>query len=634
MACVKGYNVHLMNKCTIFSLALSFLTFPVQTCLGGEPFAKLQSLMAGAPSSLSVNARERVFSALGALPADIDSFAAVNKLGALAELLQEQAGAVPGMDLASELDSFAVGITPRTVQDLQRMKPLFQVLSASQDEVADAWCAQANADAARAIVAVQREQKAEDGDRLVQATAEFHLAPIYMVLTARPGGETLLQQLSVLPLMLPMGTDAPIEMTVRSGWRGFCVHGSMLDLSAAELAPEQESRLQANLQKARLYVLARTVGNKLVLVICSNPDEVKIPARSADSALASPQLAAFDAVLPRGAWSVGCSSPAVVKLREELDLFDYQYVAAFMERVFLRLAGQNEACAAAAKAVKSLLDAAVQVLPARSGAERMVLWEEDALYLHLVSDAGTQRFTPGTLRYTGQAAKPDTVVYAESTPVAGVPALDIPAVLGQVETVQRGYLATLNPAAARVMEPEAQRLQQYRPALEQLGTGLQNWYVALAGSGALLLREPADGEPQTFAFSLRGEFADDSVAANTCTLMQNGLNGIIPKDSPRPVVSVSANTVLVHYGAEASGCIAPEAGIQVPGGALISVNVPAVVRLMERLDPDAQNPRIQAALQGARDTAACVERVDVAACSKDEELHALIRVQTTEKSIP
>ena len=130
-----------MNKRALFSLALSFLAFPVSGQQGGEPLAKLQALNMEVPTQLSVKARERVFSALGALPSDTDSFMAVNKLGALAGMVQEQTAPVPGMELATELDSFAIGITARTVQDLQRLKPLFQVLSAAQDEVAETWAA-------------------------------------------------------------------------------------------------------------------------------------------------------------------------------------------------------------------------------------------------------------------------------------------------------------------------------------------------------------------------------------------------------------------------------------------------------------------------------------------------------------
>ena len=620
-----------MNKRALFSLALSFLAFPVSGQQGGEPLAKLQALNMEVPTQLSVKARERVFSALGALPSDTDSFMAVNKLGALAGMVQEQTAPVPGMELAAELDSFAIGITARTVQDLQRLKPLFQVLSAAQDEVAETWAARANEDAARAIVAVKREQKEADGEKLVQATKDFHMAPIYMVLTARPGGETLLQQLSVLPLMLPMGTDAPVEMTVRRGWRGFCVHGHMLDLSAAELTPEHENQIQTSLQKARLYVLARTVGNKLVLVICSNPDEVKIPAKAADSALALPQMDAFDSILPRKAWAVGYSSPAVVKLREELNLFDYQYVATFMERVFLRLAGENEACAAAASAVKSLLNTATQFLPAQQGAERVSVWEEDALYLHLVGGAGTQRFASAPLRYSSLAGFPSTVLYAESTPVAGVPVLDIPTVLNHVEAAQRGYKATLQPELAREMETAMQRLQQYRPAMEQLGTGFQKWHAELAGSGAVLLREAATGAPQTFDFSLRGEFADESTAAGTASLLQRGFAAAGPWASRCPSVETSGATVLVSYGASSLGLVPPESAVQVPGGALFSLNLPALVRMLEKMDPQGQNADVQRVLENARDAAGWLERVDAAACTSGDELHALIRLQSPGK---
>ena len=195
-----------MNKLALLSFALAFLQLPAPAQLAANPLEKLAGLQAEALSApLSPDARNKVYSALAGLPADTDSFVVVNRLGELAALALEVESPVPWAEMASELDGAALGITRRTVEDLQRLQPLFQLLSVAETDIADTWVAKAQDDAARAIVAVQREQQVADGASLVQATKDFHLAPIYMVLTARPGGEGLMQQLSMLPLMMPLG---------------------------------------------------------------------------------------------------------------------------------------------------------------------------------------------------------------------------------------------------------------------------------------------------------------------------------------------------------------------------------------------------------------------------------------------
>lgn len=609
-----------MNKRTLFTLALACLAFPVTAQDATGPLGMLQSLHTESTASVSLKERAAAFSALGALPPDTDSFLAVSRLGELAKLLELDARMLPGAELAEMLDSFAIGITEGTVKDLERLQPLFQVLSAAQDDAAENWALQANEDAARAIVAVQREQKAADGAKLVQATKDFHLAPIYMVLSAKAGGEALLQQLAVLPLMVPMGADAPVEMTVRSGWRGFCVRGSMLDLSAYELAPEHESGIQENLQNARLYVLARTVGRKLVLVICSNPDEVKLPAKVADSVLASPQVAAFDSSL-RKAWAVGYSSPAVVKLREDSDLFDYQYVASFMERVFLQLAPDNAACASAAGAVKSLLQTTQIFLPAQHEAERMMLWQEpDSFCLHLVCGAGPQRFAPGALLYTEHSSRQDTVLYAESTPLTGCPELNVKAVIDDVQSVQRGYESTLNPEAAKAVQEDMQQLQTHRTALAQGASALQNFFVARSGSGTLLLRTAAPESALPFDFAMRGEFPDAQKAEQTAGLFKGGIASCMVGSAVHPRVETAGGTVLLTYGAPCLAVEAPPAAAQVSGGAVFSINLSAAAGVLERCGGEHRETA-----ESIREAAAWIEQVDGATCTRDKELHSLLR---------
>lgn len=617
----KGYNEHPMNKRTLFTLALAFLALHAGARGETGPLGMLQSLQTETPVEVSLKDRASGFSALGGLPADTDSFLSISRLNELVKLLELNPQTLPGVELADSLDSFAIGISAGTVRDLERLQPLFQVLSAAQNEVAESWALQANDEAARAIVAVQREQLAADGDKLVQATRDFHLSPIYLTLSARAGGEALLQQLAILPLMVPMGADAPVEMTVRSGWRGFCVRGSMLDLSGYELAPEHEASIQENLQNARLYVLARTVGRKLVLVICSNPDEVKLPARIADSVLASPQMAAFDSALRLKAWAVGYSSPAVVKLREDSDLFDYQYVATFMERVFRRLAQGHEACAAAAGSVKSLMRMLQQFLPAQQEAERMMLWQEQgAFYLHLVCGAGAQRFVPGGLHYTELAGQPDTVAYAESTPLAGCPEIDIKSTFDAVENVQRGYMATLQPEAAKRVGEDTRQLQEHRAALEQACGALQNWLVARSGSGTILLRAAAPEAALPVGFALRGEFADEAKAQQTREMLQGAVASAMGGAAELPRVESAGGTVLLTYGNPSLAAEAPSASCPVQGGAVFSINLPAAAGVLERCGGEHRETA-----EGIRAAAEWIERVEGATCTRDNELHSLLR---------
>lgn len=585
-------------------ISLILTSLAVSAFAGDElnPMQRLNELRTEAPVRSSVSMRGGKFAALGALPADTDSFLAIANIGELAAMLPGVGSPLAGGELVAELDSFAVGISARAVQDLQRMMPLFQVMVSGQDERAEIWGAQANEAAARAIVATQREQHQENGEKLIDATADFHLAPVYFTLSAKEGGTALLHQLSMLPLMLPMGSDAPVEMTVRSGWRGFCVLGDRIDLSPAELSPEHETQVKENLSNARLYVVARVIAEKLVVVVCSDLAEIKENVRPGQSLLASPLMAPFDVCLPRNVLAVGYSSPGVVQLREELDLHDYRSAASFMEQVFTRLSKGNETCTAAASALKSLADVVSALRPEHYGAERVAIWQEDALHVHVVTTAAELQFKPGYPACYESSLAPETVAYVESTPVTGVSAVNVASVFNLVETVQKGYMATLKAESAAETQAPLPVLQEYRPAVEAASAVFEKWNAGQTGNLAVLLGAAAGDAGAPMAVQLRAEGADE--ARITARSVQMSVNA-------------------APFGGEATGVT------EAAEGAVFALNLPQAAQVWRRISPAMQGEPVQG---GLFEFSRYVRRIDGAVTSSNHEIHSLLRIFPVEKN--
>ena len=171
---------------TLFPLAVTLSVSPLFAAEPATPLELLQKLAAPAGGECSVKQRSRQFSALGALPADTESFLAVSRIGELVERAGLDDSVMPETGLIAGLDSLAVGVSAGTTADIERLMPLIRTLSAMQlQEKAERWSEAAHADAARAIVAVQRELSDVSGEQLVQATQNLHLSPIYFVLTAQ-----------------------------------------------------------------------------------------------------------------------------------------------------------------------------------------------------------------------------------------------------------------------------------------------------------------------------------------------------------------------------------------------------------------------------------------------------------------
>ena len=590
----------------LFSL---FVAFSVSSICGGEqtnPLGLYQQQTAATSSNCSVRGRAKHFSPLGALPADTDSFVVFSRLGELSTLLQRRTGILPAVELLAELDGLAIGMSERTVSDLKRLQPLLQVASSGVSVAAEEWKIKAEDDVARAIVAEQRAQFDSDAEILVQAARDFHLAPIYFVLTAKEDGQQFLQQLSLLPMMLPIASDAPVEITARGDWRGFCVHGNRLDLTMLGLSPEQESELKKSLEHARLYVAARKVGKRLVLVICSNLEEVAIPAKYTQSLLASPVMKYFDSSVQQNPWAVGYSSAAVVKMREELDVFDYLNTIDFMERVFRRLGAGSETYSTAAEALKTLRSLSMQLMPEHHGPERFVVWGEDEVFLHMTGAAGNIRFAPGSIRYADRAVLDKTAVYVESTALEGLPEVDVPAVLDDIEKVQSAFRSSLKSDYAADGVAMAQRLERYRPYIEAFAAMGDVLNCSVQGSSAFLFSVEEGNSPSAGTLSLCAGVADPQITSGRLKTLLPALSGC----GFAPSVGTREGECVLSCGGNPP--VPAEDGVPVSGAAFYAVNLSLLNKVVQ--------------LEGLQAASSLINRIDGAMYTQESEFHFLLRL--------
>lgn len=617
-----------MNRFSLASLAVSCAALPVLAQQDVPPLLPLLEQAVPAQASASVEARSSAFSALAGLPVDTDSFVAVSSLGELAAQLGAGA-AVPGAELAEALDGLALGVSRDAAQDLQRLAPLFELLG-NQPGFEESWLAQAEPGAARAIVAQQREHQQRRAANLVELTADFRLFPIYVVLSGQPRAQMLLHQLSLLPLMIPVEPGGPVELSAQGAWRGFCLKGNLLNLDDAGLPPEQESQLKANLENVRVYVMARVLGNRLVLAITSDMNLVKLPAGAADSLLASEKLAAFDSCLSRKAWAVGHTSPALVNLAQQLDRSSYGSVAGFVGGVLRRMGAQNADCARAAEALDSLVAQLKVFTPAARHPEQFMVWQDDAVYLSLVSDARGVEFLPGALSQSAPGhAGDNNILFAESTPLrqTGAPMPELPAVLDNLTALLQGCRTTLRPEYAAGIESHLQHLVQCRPALEKLAAGGQQLGPALAGSTSLLVQEAPAGASHPVCFTLRaGVQADGAAGHEASVLLREGLRALCHGQEVQ--VQFEERSLLLTSAPGPQGAPEPEKAVAVQGGAVFSLQPVPLSRCLRQAAGAAPAPALQDAADMLEAAASLVERVDGAATtSNDGKLYTLLRLE-------
>lgn len=597
---------------------------------------------------VTLEQRAQKFSALGALPADTDSFLALRGLGGLCSKFAgaDAATGLPVAAMGSMLDGFAVGMSEGAVRDVQRLIPLFKAVMDAQEELSEKWLEQAEPGAALAVVAQQREAQRRIGEQLVAATKDFHMAPVYMVLSSHPDGQLLLYQLSALPYLLPLEPGGALEWVVQGQNRGICIRGDKLDLSEADLAPEHEQQVRESLRNVRLYIMMRVLQNRLVLGIASCLEELKWLDAPADSVLATERMAGFDPFMQRDAMALGYASEAMVNMREELNLQSYRSLAQFMGTVFTRLAGENTAAAAAAGAIERLVKMLELLTPPRKGAEQFMVWKDKDFYVDLEVDACGQSFEPGTLRHLSLAEAPGTALYAECTMPKGLPAVEVKTVLDDIQLVQSGFVSTVKPEFRAGTEEQKMMLGQLSPAFIQLAAGLQSLGSALGDNVAMLVQEntAATVPQQAAAVSLRASVksaaALEAAEQQFCSAGQvvaAGMSERERRDIQREVLDYvklerSNDAVLLHNGAGGLALQQPQSGVPVEGGFVFSLRMPELTRVLTTFHGLDGTDKARNSARTAADAAQELERIDGAARVINGRLKMRFRFCPSEKN--
>lgn len=321
----------------------------------------LEQISAQAGSvNLTPEQRVAAFSALAALPADTDSYIAVRGVGRmLMQMATDYADVHPLAGMATQLDGLALGVSDAALQDMKRCKPLLEELVRIQ------------AQASQGASPTPEDQR-QLGEKLVEVSKDFRLSPLYVVLSTRPGAESMLQGVMLLPFMIPQGAEIPFEVVMDGNRRGICLRGDRLDLSKLKLLPEHEQQLRQNLSQVRLYALMQMQGNCLVLTLTTQPAEVKLPATVGASLAGTANVAGFDALLQKDACCISQSSATMVSGMMALNKQ-------------LCWPGIGTPSAAASSATPSLPELISQKAPSDFGGQSVIVWKDDAYYVHGVA---------------------------------------------------------------------------------------------------------------------------------------------------------------------------------------------------------------------------------------------------------
>lgn len=476
------------------SLAATAFAVPAQATAPQEIFTQL---IAPAPSATLVpEARAKALPVLAYLPASTELVLAM-KMPSI--LMQKESNA--------EVRSIAtIGLSagPGSMAALRELVSLVGSVERAQSlNLLDTWAETAKDEVAETIFKVYGEVQSQSNQAAMQAMQKLHIAPVYVVLTAKPGMEgefdKLYRSLSEV-LVSGAGEDSRKQAAEWQGFTGMCFNqDEVLREGIKKLFTDADTAraIQESLKGRKLYVLAKKQGDAILLAVCENTAELAWPASPEQSMLHSPLLNGADAhvdTLAATAWV----SPELFSIYS-LPVMRNAVLDA-TQRVFEVLSEQGgtdaEAFSRAAKGLALFNRIATPNIPEAKHPATLQVWKQQGdICIELAGDAMGGTYDPGDLQQIAQAEDSANVFYFECTPVNSPNCPKCDGIIDATYDVMSGVTLTLQEQQQDEMSSTLQMAALFRPDVLAVGAALGKMTAALSAPCSLVVSKGAMNTP-------------------------------------------------------------------------------------------------------------------------------------------
>lgn len=449
--------------------------------------------------------RQAALAALAYIPADTDGYIAFAHLGKhLRQFLSggmwldQPVGPVP--DELNALQSLAVSLGDGSAEGMQLLLSLIAVAQEEEERNFIPMCWED--DARKELKHLVRQAVSRTFSQSMEADKDaalnkWQMKPLYAVLTLSDGQEKQVEQWS--KMLVSMVLASYVEQAEPLEHDGFLG----VKIKEAEVAPNT---------RKDLYLMVKNCGSTLVVALCANPQDVKLPTSVEQSALVSPQLAACDANLQELLF-VGYAGKEVVQAADAAHRKPVSVASAAMRRIFdvLGIVYRDQ------KAEYTKASAGVDALQKQLLGLFGPVPNQDALFLCRLNkqeltlessyDAAGASYEPGVLRYVAQSNDRNNIFYAESTPFrSDVTAPTLGQFLPPLLDAWKGYALTLSEDKKKEADQTIGFIEKLTPEWNLLDQAFATIGKGLGRGGAFLL--DADGSLP----SLFGGAPDNTIA--------------------------------------------------------------------------------------------------------------------------
>lgn len=420
------------------------------------------ALATPASASSLYSQRAAALPALAPLSANCEMACSVSHIGSLAEKMAAAGmfGSL-GASLPQEilnLDGLALATHQGSVESLAKLIKLFHSIYDEEYLVSilgNQWAE--NADAAYAPdikgKASQASESAKKAAFQAFASSASAFPPIYMVLTAKPGQEAMMQQwytMAVAYLLSEVKEEMGVY-AVDGEFKGVRLELKDMANGLAQAADMEEAKAaEDNLSKRSLHILLKMEGKALVAVLCENPAEIELAKKPEDSLLFSEKFAFCDPHLDKPIIQASYVAPEVSNILNDYNSDPYRLSAHTTSAIFSTLAqkgGENQKpFAEAAQNLDKLSELFLKKLTYKETVPSLAqVWmdgKEIKAEFSFTAPKGTA-YQHGQLKLESMASRPKTILYAEGTPCTHPACPPVSEILDSALSVANGFIRTL-----------------------------------------------------------------------------------------------------------------------------------------------------------------------------------------------
>ncbi len=335
-------------------------------------------------------------------------------------------------------------------------------------------------------------------EELAAVLASAKIAPTYGVLLATPDYEGVIAEwYQMLISQLERAHEAGAEAVSIDGYNGLKLYMPENEAKPRSWDSATDIAIKQEIVKRTFYILFKLEGNKIIAVICENPEDICTAATPQESILGTDKLAKADAKLNQGLHCAYYAAPGIAKSIYNVNAQTYiktaQGIGSALSALAEKHGTEQPVFSKAATGMQTIIQSMQQLFdyPIDSPTVGTFSWSGNAMDIDHYADNCGITYAPGKLALSERAANPSTILYAETTYTRGLNLPSLSSMLSAGIDVADGIIAVLPNKEAAASAAKMQQIKEFLPLATETIDAICTTVSGLDNTAAIIIDNQA-----------------------------------------------------------------------------------------------------------------------------------------------